>query len=254
MCGVVLLLARLLKLGFIANFLSRSVLIGFLTGVGIQVAMGQVAGMFGITPAAARPSRSSPTAPGDRGRRHRLRDPRRLGRGPRHHPRPRARQQEDPGRAHRGRRLDRAELCLLDLAAKGVTTLGTIQGGLPTIGLPQDVITTANIVALLPMVISLFVVILAQSAATSRAYAMKYGDSFEENVDLVGLGLASLGAGISGTFPVNGSPTKTEMVDSAGGRSQISQLTAGAIVVVVLLFLTGPLPTCRTRSSRRSSS
>ena len=40
---------------------------------------------------------------------------------------------------------------------------------------------------------------------------------------------------------MNGSPTKTEMVDSAGGRSQISQLTAGAIVLVVLLFLTGPL-------------
>jgi MFS superfamily sulfate permease-like transporter len=91
------------------------------------------------------------------------------------------------------------------------------------------------------MVLSLFIVILAQSAATSSAYAMKYGDSFEENVDLVGLGLASLGAGVSGTFPVNGSPTKTEMVDSAGGRSQVSQLTAGAIVVVVLLFLTGPL-------------
>ena len=48
MCGVVLVVARLLKLGFIANFLSRSVLIGFLTGVGIQVAMGQVGGMFGV--------------------------------------------------------------------------------------------------------------------------------------------------------------------------------------------------------------
>ena len=49
MCAVLLILARLLKLGFIANFLSRSVLIGFLTGVGIQVAMGQVGGMFGVT-------------------------------------------------------------------------------------------------------------------------------------------------------------------------------------------------------------
>ena len=67
----------------------------------------------------------------------------------------------------------------------------------------------------------MFIVILAQSAATSRAYAMKYGDSFDENVDLIGLGLANLGAGISGTFVVNGSPTKTEMVDGAGGRSQI---------------------------------
>ena len=70
---------------------------------------------------------------------------------------------------------------------------------------------------------------------------MKYADSFDENVDLVGLGAANLAAGISGTFVVNGSPTKTEMVDSAGGRSQISQLTAAAIVVVVLLFLTVPL-------------
>ena len=48
MCAVLLILARVLRLGFIANFLSRSVLIGFLTGVGIQVAMGQVGGMFGI--------------------------------------------------------------------------------------------------------------------------------------------------------------------------------------------------------------
>ena len=83
--------------------------------------------------------------------------------------------------------------------------------------------------------------ILAQSAATSRAYAMKYGDSFDENVDLVGLGMASVGAGVTGTFVVNGSPTKTEMVDSGGGRSQVSQLTAGVVVALVLLFLTGPL-------------
>ena len=70
---------------------------------------------------------------------------------------------------------------------------------------------------------------------------MKYSDSFDENVDLVGLGMANVAAGFSGTFVVNGSPTKTEMVDSAGGRTQIAQLTAAAIVVVVLLFLTGPL-------------
>ena len=87
----------------------------------------------------------------------------------------------------------------------------------------------------------MFILILAQSAATSRAYAMKYDDSFDENVDLVGLGVGNLAAGLSGTFVVNGSPTKTEMVDSAGGRSQIAQVTTGVIVVVVLLFLTVPL-------------
>src|SRR6185369_17801869 len=73
------------------------------------------------------------------------------------------------------------------------------------------------------------------------AYAMKYNDSFDENVDLVGLGAANFAASISGTFVVNGSPTKTQMVDSAGGRSQLATLTTSAIVVIVLLFLTKPL-------------
>ena len=241
MCGVLLLAARLLRLGFIANFLSRSVLIGFLTGVGIQVAMGQVAGIFGVDAGSGTTLEKFANTL-------------------------RAIAAGDTitatlavsiavlvtivGLGAVNKKIPGALIAVvgsivlseaLDLAAKGVTTLGTIQGGLPAIGLPQDVITTDNIDVLLPMVIAIVVVILAQSAATSRAYAIKYGDSFEENVDLVGLGLASLGAGVSGTFVVNGSPTKTEMVDGAGGRSQLSQLTAGAIVVVVLLFLTGPL-------------
>src|SRR6187549_12215 len=57
--GVLLILARLLRLGFLADFLSRSVLIGFLTGVGIQVAMGQVAGMLASRPAQVERSASS---------------------------------------------------------------------------------------------------------------------------------------------------------------------------------------------------
>ena len=241
MCGVVLLLARILRLGFIANFLSRSVLIGFLTGVGIQVAMGQVAGMFGVSDGSGTTLEKFANtlraiAAGDTSYATLAVSIAVLA--------------TIIGLGYVNKKIPGALIAVvgsialsyfLDLAADGVTTLGPIQGGLPQIGLPQDVITWDNIVTLLPMVISLFVVILAQSAATSRAYAIKYGDSFEENVDLVGLGVASLSAGVSGTFPVNGSPTKTEMVDSAGGRSQVSQLTAGLIVAVVLLFLTGPL-------------
>ena len=83
--------------------------------------------------------------------------------------------------------------------------------------------------------------ILAQSAATSRAYAAKYNERFDENVDLVGLSMASVSAGLSGTFVVNGSPTKTQMVDGAGGRSQISTLSTSVIILIVLLFLTKPL-------------
>jgi MFS superfamily sulfate permease-like transporter len=89
--------------------------------------------------------------------------------------------------------------------------------------------------------ISIFVLILAQSAATSRAYAAKYSDKFDENVDLVGLGAANLGAAFTGTFVVNGSPTKTQMVDGAGGKSQLASITTVAIVAIVLLWLTAPL-------------
>jgi len=94
---------------------------------------------------------------------------------------------------------------------------------------------------LVPTAFAMFVVILAQSAATSRAFATRYDESFSENTDLVGLALANIGAGLSGTFVVNGSPTKTQIVDRAGGRSQLSLLVTTAIVLLILLFLTAPL-------------
>ena len=94
---------------------------------------------------------------------------------------------------------------------------------------------------LLPIAFAMFVVILAQSAATSRAFASRYNERFSENTDLVGLGMANIGAGLSGTFVVTGSPTKTQMVDGAGGRTQLTHLTTVLVVLLVLLFLTGPL-------------
>ena len=243
LCGVFMIVARLIRLGFIANFLSHSVLIGFLTGVGIQVALGQFGGLFGVSEGSGTTLEKfgnalKAIAAGDTsyatlavsitvlviivG----------LGRV----------NKKIPGALIAVVGMIVASY-VFDFAARGITTIGTVPGGLPPIGLPAipaDQLTS-DIEALLPVVFSMFVLILAQSAATSRAYAMKYDDSFDENVDLIGLGLGTLAAGISGTFVVNGSPTKTEMVDSAGGRSQIAQLTTAAIVVVVLLFLTGPL-------------
>jgi sulfate permease, SulP family len=239
MCAVFLIGGRILRLGFIANFLSRSVLIGFLTGVGIQVAMGQLAGVLGVSDGSGTtlekfattlkniPDTSIPTF---------LVSVTVIA--------------VIVGAERVNRKIPGALIAVvgmivlsyaLDFAARGITVLGTVPGGLPPIGLPQDVITADNIAALLPTAFSCFVVILAQSAATARAYAVKYDDSFDENVDLIGLGLANAGAGLSGTFVVNGSPTKTEMVDSAGGRSQLAQLTTAVVVAAVLLFLTGPL-------------
>jgi high affinity sulfate transporter 1 len=243
MCGVFMIIARIIRLGFIANFLSHSVLIGFLTGVGIQVALGQVGGLFGVSEGSGTTLEKFANAL------------KAIAAG------------ETSyatlavsitvlvlivGLERVNKKIPGALIAvvgmivasyLFDFASRGITTIGTVPAGLPPIGLPAITAgeLVADMTALAPVVFSMFVLILAQSAATSRAYAMKYDDSFDENVDLIGLGLGNLAAGISGTFVVNGSPTKTSMVDGAGGRSQIAQLTTAAIVVVVLLFLTGPL-------------
>ena len=83
--------------------------------------------------------------------------------------------------------------------------------------------------------------IVAQSAATARAYAARHRESLDENADLLGLSAANAAAALSGTFVVNGSPTQTAMVEGSGGRSQLAHLATAAVVAFVLLFLTGPL-------------
>ena len=240
LAAVFLIVARLIKLGFLADFLSRTVLIGFLTGVGIQVAIGQISGMLGIPGGGAGPIQKLATDL----------------------------QQIDQinvwtlgisiavlviivGSRMISKKIPGPLIAVIgaiaasyyfDFAAQGVSVLGTVPGGLPKLGFPTGETLSPSILwQLAGTAFSMFIVILAQSAATSRAYATRYSESFSENVDLVGLGLANIGAGLSGTFVVNGSPTKTQMVDSAGGHSQLSTLTMAGVVLIVLLFLTKPL-------------
>jgi len=128
---------------------------------------------------------------------------------------------------------------VLHLGARGVEVLGPVPAGVPHLALPG--LSPADLRALLPAAVSMAVVILAQSAATSRAYGARYDETVDTDGDLIGLGGANLAAAVTGTFVVNGSPTKTQMVDSAGGRSQLSQLSAVGVVMIVLLSATGPL-------------
>ena len=233
-----LLAARLARLSFLANFLSRTVLVGFLTGVGIQVAAGQLPGMLGVKaagqstlPKLANTARALPHV----------------------HPADVAVSIGVIVIVVAARRVNRRIPGLLiavvvaivvswaaDLAGHGVAVVGSVPRGLPSLGLPA--LGRHDVTALLGAALAMFVVILAQSAATSRAYAAKYEEEdFSEATDLVGLGAANAAAAFTGTFVVNGSPTKAQIVDTAGARSQLSQLVASAVVLLVLVLLTGPL-------------
>jgi sulfate permease, SulP family len=236
-----LLAARLARLSFLANFLSRTVLVGFLTGVGIQVAVSQLPAMLGVT------AEGEETLP-------KLVDTVRV--------LPHVRWADVAlsimvlvvvavfhwVSRRFGRRIPGLLIAVIiaiigswaaGLAGHGVAVVGPVPRGLPSLGLPA--LGWHDVGALLGAALSMFVVIMAQSAATSRAYAAKYEEPFSEATDLVGLSAANAAAAFSGTFVVNGSPTKTQIADSAGGRSQLSQLTAFGVVLLVLVLLTGPL-------------
>ena len=237
-CGVMLLIARVARLGFLGDFLSASVLIGFLTGVGVQVFTGQIPDMLGIpkgtgnwfeqqwawisnlgsinwlTVAFAAGTlaiilgfkKFLPVVPG----------------------------------AIIAVVLSIIVSAAINASADGVAVVGAVQGGFPPIGLPKgiDWSTLGDCVA---VAFSCFILIIAQSAATSRSFAMRHGQKVDVNRDIVGLSGANFAAGLSGTFVVNGSPTKTQILDELKGRSQVANMTMSAVVLVVVLFLTSLL-------------
>lgn len=236
-----LFLASVLRLGFLADFLSRTVVVGFLSGVGLSLLLGELPDMLGLTLTSrsllprllelirALPhthlltllmaasvlalilffERFAPKLPGS---------------------------------------LIAAALAIavtwvfrLDqhsfaFDTHSLSVVGSVQAGLPSLHLPA--VTVPTLKRLLPMSASLFLVVLAQSAATSRSFAQRYDEPLLPNRDLVALGAANALAGLSGTFVINGSPTKTAVVASAGGRTQVAQITTAALTLAVLLLAT----------------
>lgn len=238
-----LLLARLLRLGFLADFMSRTVLIGFLTGVGFQVGTAMLGGMFGIAVESRQtvaqfltvlvnlPGLHWPTLAVSAGVVAVLLVTARFT--------PRI-----PGPI-----VALAALIILsatlDFSGHGIAVLGPVAGGLPGFGFPE--VTLDDVAELLPTAGACFVMVVAQSSATARAYATRHEQTLDENRELLGLAAADAAAGLSGTFVVNGSPTQTAMLEVSGGGSQVSHLTTAVVTAAVLLAFTGPLrflPVC----------
>jgi MFS superfamily sulfate permease-like transporter len=232
-----LVVARIFRLGFLADFLARTVLVGFLTGVGFQVGIAMLGDMLGVATSSHRtvvqvfqilqgltqvnlPTLGLSVAVAGSiilGRRFTPLLPVPLG-------------------VVLGSIVASA---LFHLANHGIAVIGPVPGGLPSLRLPD--VSWDEALALLPVAGSCFVMIIAQSAATSRVYAQRYSERVDENADILGLAAANAAAAVSGAFVVNGSPTQTAMANNAGARSQFAQLVFAGIVLVVLLFLTGLL-------------
>ena len=242
LCAGLLLLARLLRLGFIGDFLSASVLVGFLTGVGIQVLTGQIPAMLGVPKASGTwleqqwhlirsiPDASLatlafaigtlvciyafkrflPTVPG----------------------------------AVVAVALAIAISEVSQASTHGVDVVGDVTAGFPPIGLPTG-LSWGEVPEAASIAFACFVLIVAQSAATSRSFAAKHAQRVDVNRDLVGLGGANLAAGLTGTFVVNGSPTKTQILDDQRGRTQVANMAMALVALLFVLFgagLLSPMP------------
>jgi sulfate permease, SulP family len=232
-----LVLARVLRLGFIADFLSQTVLVGFLVGVGFQVGIGVFGHMLGIPVSAHKsililaelfrrlPETHLPTlgisviVVGALALLQRF-----------------------------APRVPGAILVVIaaiaasefwNFSGHGIAIIGPVAAGLPHFGYPA--VSWQDVPRLIPVAASCCIMIITQSAATARLYAGRHRQEVNENDDLVGLCAANAMAGVSGSFVVNGSPTQTAIVESAGARSQLAQLATVATVALVLLFLTTSL-------------
>jgi MFS superfamily sulfate permease-like transporter len=247
--GAVYLVARLVRLGWVADYFSQAVLLGYLHGVAVVLVIGQLGKLVGITPEAEGPL---PT----------LADVlRRIGQF--HGPTVavgavclavllvlRWRLRRFPGPLVVVVAAIVASAAL-DLAADGVAVVGDIPSGLPSVTLPDAGLGDG--LTLLPAALGIFFVSYSDEILTARAFAGDRGEHVRADTELGAMGAASLAAGITQGFPVGASGSRTAVNDQMGVRSQLSGLLSAAVIALVLLFLTAPWSTCPRRPWARSS-
>lgn len=237
MLGIAVLAAGVARFGFLADLLPRPVMSGFLSGVGVTVVVGQLHVILGL------PDTGVGTVPEILSVIGHL------------------------GQANGASLLLGLTVILLVLAGEhldarfpgalaavlvslgavvafglrshGVAVVGELPSGLPPLALPAPI--AADVTELIPVLVPIFLVTLAQTAATSRGFAAAGGYDVRIDRDFVAVGAGSLLAGLSGGFAVNASPTCTATVAASGGRSQTVNLVAAGLVGAVLLLATGVL-------------
>lgn len=130
-----------------------------------------------------------------------------------------------------------AASALLNFESMGIHIVGEIPAGLPPIGLPEG-ITLDQVAALLPGAAAIALVAFAESVAAARSYATKYNYKIEADQELIALGAANAGAGISQGFCVDGSLSKTAASVQAGAKTQMVSIMAAVVIIITIVALT----------------
>ncbi|TVR63004.1 MAG: sulfate permease [Candidatus Competibacteraceae bacterium] len=235
--GLFCIAASFLRLGALADFLSKPILVGFLNGVAISILLGQIGKLFGfpiesggIIPRllefiAKLPQTHGPTLAVGLGsfavlflaRRFLCRLPAALV------------------------ALVAAAMAvaLLKLDGQGVVILGPVPAGLPPLRWPT--VPLEYLPALAASAAGLALVLFTSGVLTARSFAAKNRYEIDVDREFAAFGAANLASAVSQGFAVTGADSRTAMGDAAGGRTQVTGLVAAATMAMVLLFLTGPL-------------
>jgi high affinity sulfate transporter 1 len=233
--GVLAVLAGLLRLGFLASFISEPVLKGFIIGLALTIMVGQLPKIFGVPKGAGNffeqvwdlvtsldetsgltllvgvlslvvvlgLRRFAPMIPG----------------------------------SLVAVLLGIAAVHLFNLDEHGVEIVGSIPSGLPSLGLPD--VAAHRYLDLVPGAVGVMLVGFAEGLGAAKTYAAANHYEVDPNREFVGLGAANLASGLSGGMVVNGSLSKTAVNGSSGARTQLSGIVVAALTILTLLFLTG---------------
>jgi high affinity sulfate transporter 1 len=230
MVGVIVVLVGLLRLGWIADFLSTPIITGFLAGVAVIIVVHQLPDLLGLHSVSGSTLHRIGVVAGELSRTNGWA----LGIGV-------ATFLVVAGAHLLDRKLPGALVALvgstvlvavLGLASHGVVILGSFPHGAPRFGLVG--LSWSDLGSVAPIAAVVALVVLSQTAATSRAFADQGGYEADVGRDFVGVGAGSIMAGFSGSFPVNASPPRTAIVASAGGRTQVAGLSAAAALALLV--------------------
>jgi SulP family sulfate permease len=233
--GVLFLLLAVFKMGWIAQFLSRAVVTGFLFGAAIDVVIGELPKLTGTSVSGANPIQELRSWVGSLGEIHvatlivgaislavifglRAIAPR------------------IPGALVLvvGGLLASA---IFDLGAHGVALVGNVPRGLPTPALPKWSLLSAHASTIALAAVALVLIGFSQTAGDSRVFAAKHRYRIDINQESVAQGMSNVGAGLFQGMPVSTSLSASSLNDHSGARTGLASLTSGVIVLLTLLIL-----------------